>query len=153
MLPMLRKTNGAKETPFELARRDFDRLWPDFGRFFSGWDFPEAFAGEDFTASYPVDMTEDENTIYVDAEMPGFKKDEIDISAENGMLRLSAERKTEKKKGKKHLEERRYHRVERSFTLPAAVDDTKAKATFKDGVLHLELPKSEESKQHRITVH
>jgi HSP20 family molecular chaperone IbpA len=122
-----------------------DRLFHPFW----GENFPwEA----DLVGAYPVDIHEDDGKVIVDAEMPGFKRDEIDISIDRDVLRITAERKPAETKGTRHLSERRYTRVERAFTLPSAVDESKAQAKLDEGVLHLELPQTEESKPRRIAI-
>lgn len=141
MLPALRRPRGTTPAPME---RFFDR-------FFSPW-WPEAAGEEELTAAYPVDIREEDGKVVVDAEMPGFNRDEIDVSIENDVLRIRAERKPEEPKGTSHLRERRYTRVERAFTLPTSVDETTVDAKLEGGVLHLELPESEESKPKRIEV-
>ena len=120
-------------------------------RFMSPWWW-ETPAEEELTGAYPVDIREEDGKLVVDAEMPGFKRDEIDVSVENGVLRIQAERKPEETEGTEHLKERRYTRVERAFTLPAEVDDSDVDAKLQEGVLHLELPKSKESQPRRIEV-
>lgn len=65
---------------------------------------------------------------------------------------IAAERKSEEPKGTKHLSERRYTRVERSFTLPSDVDESQIDAKLEKGVLHLEMPKTEQAKRKRIEV-
>jgi len=145
MLPALRRRTAPTvwEEPFEDLRRDMER-------FFGGW--PSLLAAEDLTGAYPVDIREDDDKVYVDAELPGFKKDEIDVSLENGLLRIAAERKPEETKGKQHLQERRYTRVLRRFTMPCDVDQSDVKAKFDNGVLHLEMKKTGEAKQRRIKI-
>jgi HSP20 family protein len=120
-------------------------------RWFRDWGLPPAAEG-DLTGAYPVDIREEDGKLIVDAEVPGFKRDEIDVSIDRGVLTITAERKPAEKKGTKHLTERRYTRVERSFTLPCAVDESKVQAKLDEGVLHLELPQTEESKPRRIEV-
>ena len=104
------------------------------------------------TAAYPVDIHEDAEAITVEAEMPGFKKDEINVTLEQGVLSISAERQTEEAKGEKHLSERCYRRVARSFKLPVAVDESQVDAKLADGVLTLKLAKREEVKPRKIEV-
>lgn len=105
------------------------------------------------TASYPVDVREDNGKVLVDAELPGFKPEEVEVSVDRGVLHIVAEHKeVQKKKGTPHLNERRYTRVERAFTLPADVDISHVEAHLSDGVLHLELPETEESKPKQIKV-
>ncbi len=120
-------------------------------RFLTPW-WPEESAAEEMTGIYPVDIREEDGNLIVDAEMPGFKRDEIDVSTDNGVLRITAERKPEEQKGTRHLSERRYTRVERAFSLPTAVDESNVDAKLEEGVLHLKMPQAEESKRKRIEV-
>jgi HSP20 family protein len=102
----------------------------------------------------PVDIAEDKDRILLTAELPGFKEEEISIQMESGVLTIRGERKFEREK-----EGRTYHRVERSygqfmrtFTLPNNVDRENVKATFRNGVLEIELPKSEEARPRQIRI-
>ncbi len=104
------------------------------------------------TGAYPVDMREDDKNVYVDAELPGFDKQEINVTLEDGALNISAERKAEEETGTSHLKERRYTRVQRRFSLPASVDESKVDAKYENGVLHLKMPKTPEEKPRRIKV-
>jgi HSP20 family protein len=132
--------------PFEIMRHNL-------GRMFGYWPETELLPSDTaFTAEYPMDLREENGKIVVDMEAPGFKKDEIDVSVENGVLTVSAERKEEEPRGTSHLRERRYTRVERSVALPAAVDEEKVDATLRDGVLHLEMPQTEQQRRRRIAV-
>lgn len=103
-------------------------------------------------AAYPVDIHEDDKHLYVEAELPGFKKDEIEVTLEQGVLSIRAQRTTEEKKGEQHLAERRFHRVARSFTLPRSVDQGEVDAELRDGVLTLTLAKRQEAQSQRIEV-
>ena len=82
------------------------------------------------------------------------KKEDVRVTLEDGVLTIQGERKQEKEeKGKKyHRVERSYGSFVRSFTLPDLVDEEKVKAEFKDGVLNLQLPKSEKAKPKSIEV-
>ena len=136
--------------PFDSLHREFDSM---LGRFLGG----EAGAGNGGAvarwAPYAVDVREDADHIYVDAELPGFRKEEIDLTLENQTLTIAAERKEEKKQeGEYLLNERRYQRFLRSFTLPPTVDDRKVDAKLADGVLHITLNKREETKPRKISV-
>lgn len=105
--------------------------------------------------NYPVDVVEDEEGIVIEAEMPGFKRDEIDVNVENGVLTIKAERNSAESNGKqrkRHLSERRYTRVQRSFTLPRSVDGSEVEASLSNGLLTLTLKKTEESKPRRIEI-
>ena len=142
MFPIMRRSNVYD--PVDTVQREFDRA---LGRWFGG-------DGGDYEliGAYPVDIREDDEHVYVDAEIPGFKKDEINVTMENGMLHISGERKVEKTKGESHLSERRYTKISRSFTLPTAVNESNVDAKLDNGVLHLILNKREEVKPRKIEV-
>jgi len=145
MLPVAIRRRRGWDEPFGPTERLFDRL-------FRNWGEAALTPEGELTGAYPVDIREEDGKLVVDAEMPGFKRDEVDVSIDNGVLTITAGRKPAETKGTKHLTERRYTRVQRSFTLPAAVDETKVQAKLDEGVLHLELPQTEESKPRRIEV-
>lgn len=148
MLPMTRRSDvrNVWGDPFESLHREFDRALNRWAG--DGETQPGAL-----TAAYPVDIHEDENNIYVEAEMPGFRKDEIHVTLENGVLTIEAERKPrDEGEGSRHLNERRYTRVARSFTLPNTVDEGDVDAKLEDGILHLTLTKREEVKPRKIEV-
>src|SRR5215813_7819723 len=102
----------------------------------------------------PVDIAEEKDRIVITAELPGFKENEIEIQTENGMLTLRGERKFEKETDGKsyHRVERSYGQFVRSFSLPNNVDREKIKATFKDGLLQVDLPKREDAKPRTIRI-
>jgi HSP20 family protein len=102
----------------------------------------------------PVDIAEEKDRILITAELPGFKENEIEIQTENGMLSLRGERRFEKETDQKsyHRVERSYGQFVRSFSLPNNVDREKIKATFKDGLLQVELPKREDAKPRTIKI-
>jgi len=95
-----------------------------------------------------VDISEDENEFLIKAEIPEVKKEDVKVSVDNRVLTIQGERNQEKEeKGKKiHRIERFYGRFLRSFTLPENVDESKIKATFKDGILNLQIPKTAQVK-------
>lgn len=101
-----------------------------------------------------VDIAETQKDFTIKAEVPGIKKEDIKIAIDNGVLSIRGERKQEKEeKDKKfHRIERSYGSFIRSFTLPENVDETKIEAEFKDGMLKLQIPKTEESKPKSIEV-
>ena len=90
----------------------------------------------------------------IKAEIPDVKREDVKVTLEDGVLSIQGQRKQEKEEtGKKyHRVERSYGSFIRSFTLPDLVDEEKVKAEFKDGVLHLQLPKSEKAKPKAIEV-
>ena len=142
-----RVTHALADVPFDNLQRDFDVL---VNRLFNGRGTQAAPF-----APYAVDVREDADHIYVEAELPGFVKDEIDITLENSTLTIAAERKVENKQqpgGDFLLNERRYTRFLRSFTLPPTVDEGSVQANLTDGVLKITLNKREETKPRKIKV-
>jgi len=141
--------------PLELAQREFDTM---LNRFFGGREAGGNGGSGSFLAPYAVDVREDADHIYVEAELPGFKKEEVDITLENQTLTISAERHEQQgggdgaKKGEHLLRERRYTRFLRSFTLPPTVDEQSVNAKLNDGVLTVTLTKREETKPRKISV-
>jgi HSP20 family protein len=101
-----------------------------------------------------VDIAETEKAFVIKAEIPEVKKEDVKVIVDNGVLTIRGERKQEREeKGKKyHRVERYYGSFTRSFTLPDNVDETKIKATFKDGMLNLQIEKTEEAKPKTIEV-
>ena len=95
-----------------------------------------------------VDVTEDNENLYVTAEVPGVDKKDVKVSVVGDVLTISGEKKTEQRDEKKNYYriERNYGSFSRSFTLPAEVSVDKIAAEYKDGVLHVTLPKTEEAK-------
>ena len=102
-----------------------------------------------------VDVSENDNEYIVRAELPGVKKEDINVTLEEGVLAISGETKseTEEQKGGRVIrQERRYGKYMRSLRLGTQVDQHKTKAKYKDGVLELVLPKAESVKPKRIAV-
>jgi len=101
-----------------------------------------------------VDVSETDGAYQIKAEIPDVKREDVKVTLEDGVLTIQGQRKQEKEEtGKKyHRVERSYGSFIRSFTLPDLVDEEKVKAEFKDGVLHLQLPKSEKAKPKAIEV-
>ena len=138
--------------PLDMIGREFDTV---LNRFFNGEN--GAGRGAQAMAPWGVDIREDNDHLYVEAELPGFKKDEVDITLENQTLTISAERRFDNKqgdgvKGELLLHERRYSRFLRSFTLPPTVDESSCDARLTDGVLTITLNKREETKPRKIQV-
>jgi len=101
-----------------------------------------------------VDIQETETDYVIKADLPEVKKEDVKVEFEDGVLTVEGERKLEKEeKGKKfHKIEREYGKFVRRFALPTEVDATKLSAYFKDGVLHVCLPKSSTGKPKAISV-
>ena len=101
-----------------------------------------------------VDISEDDKSYQINVELPDMKREDIKVNVENGILAISGERVREQEE-----EGRRFHRVERAygtfarnFTLPQNVDANKVNATYRDGVLHVNIEKSESARPKSIEV-
>jgi HSP20 family protein len=107
-------------------------------------------------ANFPrVDIINHDNDIEVKAALPGVKKEDIDVSIINQTITIRASSKEEKKEEKKGIFFRReisQGEFQRTLSLPEYVDDEKAKASFKDGLLTVMIPKTEKGKRKAITI-
>ena len=151
-LPTRVQRGAGQGDAFESVQREFDTM---LNRWFGGRETNGGAGG--YLAPYAVDVREDADHIYVEAELPGFRKDEIDVTLENQTLTISAEHREENsqgdgKKGDYLLRERRYNRFMRSFTLPPTVDDQQVQAKLNDGILTITLNKREETKPRKVQV-
>ena len=101
-----------------------------------------------------VDLFQDKDNLTLKAELPGMQKEEIDISLHDGVLTLSGERKSDQKyEGAQACRSERFlGRFQRTLALPSLVDAEKVKATYKDGILTVVLPKAEEAKPKQIEI-
>jgi len=138
--------------PFaEMAdlRREMDHI---FGEFFGRT--PSSMAATEAMWSPLVDIHETKDSFLLMAELPGVKQEDVEVSVEGDTLTLKGERKreTEVKEDQYHRIERSYGRFERSILLPSVVDPNRVKATYRDGVLEVQLPKKEEAKPKEIKV-
>lgn len=156
-------TQVQRRDPLSELQHEFDSV---LSRFFGS---PQTTSGRR-SAPYAVDVHEDENNLYFEVELPGFKRNEIDITLDNNTLTISAERtetrsqggdgqqaaKGQDEKGGRRretlLNERRYSYFARSFTLPPTVSSENVDAKLEDGVLFLTLRKREETKPRKISV-
>ncbi len=135
--------------------REMQDIQDTFNRFFSnlrprsveGWEE----AGGNWSPA--VDIMETEGEMVFHVEVPGFEKDDIDISLTNGVLSISGERQFEEETGRNYRRvERFYGKFFRSFQLPTTVDAANIKANLKSGILTLTLPKRDEAKPRQIPV-
>ena len=101
-----------------------------------------------------VDIVEDENEYRIKAELPAMKREDVRLTVDNGALPIPGERTEEKEepREKHHRIERAYGSFVRSFSLPEDADGSKVTADYKDGVLHMHLPKSEKAKPKSIEI-
>ncbi len=125
------------DTLFELP------VWSNFGRqtqLFSGW-------------TPALDLYQNNDNLIALIELPGMRKEDIEVSLHDGMLTIAGERKTETQDAEKAERSERYvGKFRRSVTLPTRVDANKVSATYKDGILTVRLPKAEEAKPKQIQV-
>lgn len=135
---------------------ELERLQDEMNRLFdfslSRW--PERTGFFRRTWRPAVDIKEEDDRIEVKADLPGVKKDEVDVSIEDDTLIIKGEKKEESEEEKKGFrrKERFYGSFHREIDLPSTVDKDKVKASYKDGVLELTLPKKEEAKKKQIKV-
>jgi len=129
-------------------RDDIDRLfesplaeWARSSNVLSGW-------------TPALDLFEDKDNLFVKVELPGMKREEIEVSLHEGSLSISGERKSEQKHedGDVYRAERFFGRFQRTVMLPTPVAADKVKAQYKDGILSITLPKTEEAKPKHIDV-
>jgi HSP20 family protein len=101
-----------------------------------------------------LDIFEDKDKVTVNAELPGMKKEDIEVNVQGDTLTIAGERKEEHEEQQEETfrSERFFGRFQRSITLPQVVDPQKVQANYKDGVLTITLPKSEEAKPKQIEV-
>lgn len=103
-----------------------------------------------------LDVQETDEAIAVTAEVPGMKKDDIDITVSQGLLTLRGEKREEREEGEEggeyHRTERRYGRFEKTIPLPDYADEENIDATYKNGVLKLNIPKTEKARPKQIEV-
>ena len=133
--------------------RELVSLRDDMDRLFSSFFGRQREEMEGFWSPI-VDIEENNENFLVKAEIPGLKKEDIKISVRGNLLSVSGERKHESEtKGKTfHRIERSYGKFSRTITLPSDVESDKVKATYKDGILTISLPKPESLKQKEIEV-
>jgi HSP20 family protein len=101
-----------------------------------------------------VDVYEDESNVFVKADLPGLTEKDIDVNVVDNTLVIKGEKKKEEEKKEQNYYrlERNYGAFQRAIPLPGAVDIDKVKASFKSGVLEIEMPKKEEAKPKQIKV-
>ncbi len=131
-------------TPMDWANFAMNRMLEDF--------FPGAVNGYDWLPA--IDVVETKDTIEIHGELPGLSRDDIDIQVANGVLTIKGEKKEvrEEKEKRYHHREVRYGSFVRSVALPVDVKADSAKASFKDGVLTIVLPKEEKAIHKKIEI-
>jgi HSP20 family protein len=126
-------------SPFLTLHREMNRLFDDvFNRFDAG--MPSLFGP---MASWPsLEVNATDGGLRISAELPGLDPKDVEILVEGDVLTIRGEKKSETEDKGRHFSERYYGRFERSLRLPFEVEDDKAEASFKNGVLTVTLPKS-----------
>ncbi|NWG02451.1 MAG: Hsp20/alpha crystallin family protein [Syntrophaceae bacterium] len=134
---------------FDQMKREMDRLWDSF--FERGMRRRTEEAGEWYPS---LDVAETKNDIVIKAEVPGMEPKDIDISLSDGILTVKGEKKREREEKEEdyHLIERSYGSFARSVQLPKGIQSDKINASYKNGVLKVVLPKSEEAKKKEIKI-
>ncbi len=133
-------------TPVFGLRREIDRLFEDtFGR------------GEGTGAWSPaVDVRESEKQLSLEVELPGIRPEDVEVTAENGVLTIRGQKRSDRKEGDEssryHMVERTYGSFVRSFQLPAGLDDTKIGADYSDGILSVNIPKTALPQPRKIEI-
>jgi HSP20 family protein len=130
----------------DKMRGEMDRLWDSF---FEGR--PQVQFGEWFPT---LDVSETKNDLVVKVELPGMDQKDIDVSLSDGHLTIKGEKKQEKEEKEEnyHFIERSYGTFTRSVQLPKEVKRDKISATYKNGILKVVLPKSEEAKKKEVKI-
>jgi len=126
-------------------REAMDRLFDD------AFTRPVGMAGSSVPA---IDLYQTDDAVVVKATLPGFKPDDVQVSATYDVLTLRGEAKQEDEQNNTlyHIRERRQVSFERSLSLPSSVQTDKAKADFENGILTIQLPKSDEVKPKSISI-
>jgi len=129
-----------------LLQKSLDNIYSDHGKL-SGYR-----GGFEQTAPR-INLYENGDNFEIRAEVPGLKKDDLNVKIQGNYLEITGERGSDTPEGYKiHKTERGVGSFSRSLTLPADVDSTRVEATLKDGVLYLTLPKHEAAKPKKISI-
>jgi HSP20 family protein len=133
------------ENPLLSLHREVNRLFDDM---FRGFDLP-AFGSFGRGLAWPnLELGESDREIRITAELPGLDEKDVELSIADGMLTLRGEKKAEVEDGERGYSERAYGRFERRIALPRGIEQDKAHATFRNGVLSIVLPKSEAANEN-----
>jgi HSP20 family protein len=146
----LTKTEPSRAiSPFETMERWFEEAFRrPFSSLGPSW-LPRLRAMGMEEAIPSVDIFEEGDNVVVKAELPGIKKEDVDVSMTDNIISISGEKKKEEKVERKNYyrEELSYGSFTRKFRLPMEVQTDKAKAQFKEGILEIRIPKTEEAKK------
>jgi HSP20 family protein len=138
------------------AEQEMERWFDEvMGRPWRRFGLPDWWRRRELVPRQPaIEIAEDKETVIVKAEIPGLKKEDLQVNLSNSLLTIRGERKqAAEKKGKGYYySERSYGSFSRSIQLPTEVRSDKVSASFKDGVLEIRLPKTEEAKQRDVAI-
>jgi HSP20 family protein len=136
-------------TGSSMGNRMFDDMFSDF---FSPTLWKQSNWNENL--GLKVDIYEKENTIIINAELPGIAKEDISVDIKGKLITLGGERKSDEEVNEENCyrRERRFGKFERTFNLPFEVNSESVKATYDKGILKLEIPKPEEQIAKKITI-
>lgn len=139
---------------FGEMKHEMERIQNEMERLFSSFLAPGKMSYSDITWYPAVDLAEKEDRYILKAELPGMKENDIQISVENNAIFLKGEKKEEKeiKNRYQHRMERSAGKFLRSFQLPTNVDAEKIEAHYKNGILEVAIPKTEQSKTRLIKI-
>jgi HSP20 family protein len=156
----LRPYRGQWMSPFDEMERAFEGMFE--GGFPRGWMRPWRMAWPSWPEFAPsldvrvprLDMIDRENEVVLRAEVPGVKKEDLEVTIQDEILTIHGEVKqeAEEEKGQYHWREMSYNTFSRSVPVPAGVDADKIKVTFKNGILEILLPRTEQAKGRKIPV-
>lgn len=134
--------------------RDLVQMRDEIGRWFGDVAQKEKDERESALWAPNVDIKETEKEIVVKADLPGMKEEDIEVSVDEGQLIIRGDRKLEKEEKEKDYVriERSYGSFYRSFNVGVPIKEEEVKASYKDGVLHINIPKAEVKKPKKITV-
>lgn len=145
MLPTGRRSRRTRSTGLPELRTEMDRLLSDF--FDQGDGSIRSFAP-------PTDLYETEDAYVVESELPGFDRDDIEVTLDQGSLTIRGSRSAESERETEefHLRERATGQFERSFRLPRSIKAENVTARFDQGILRVEVPKAAEARSRKIDV-
>jgi HSP20 family protein len=146
-MTLVRRTSPLGE--LVSLRQAMDRLFEDSFVRPRGWAFSN---GEGYGIA--MDVTNRGDSLVIEASLPGFRPEDVDITIENGALTISGQSQTERTEGEGEslMTEIRRGSVSRTVALPSGLEHDKATATFENGVLRLEIPKAEAVKPRQIRI-
>jgi HSP20 family protein len=135
------------ESLLSVFRKDLDRFFEEFW----GGRFPSFFEAE---FAPPVEVGETNEEVFVNIQVPGMKKEEVNVQLTEGALSVKGERKEEKEEKKKNFYRREfgYGSFARTIGLPEEVEIDKAVATLDNGVLKVRIPKTEKARKRSVAV-